>query len=217
MTSEQSRGKSLHAPPLSPTASSESPAILTPLSTSPPSDHSSDPARRRPSPNPLAAQEARGALHEAEDEAHPSTALLADAEGPPSHSDDDEEQHAARDKEDDRSDDGADDDDEMAPERPPMHRPTGGRSEVPLLKDEAGERGRSQYESPEGSARPAFAARRSTFRSRSPDFDAKTATRRKYMYASFFLLVSLVSFVVQTETASYIQIQLGWNKAYCML
>ena len=37
------------------------------------------------------------------------------------------------------------------------------------------------------------------------------------MYAAFFLLVSLVSFVVQTETAVYIQHELKWNKAYCML
>ena len=41
--------------------------------------------------------------------------------------------------------------------------------------------------------------------------------RRKYIYASFFLVLSLVSFVVQTETAVYIQHELGWNKAYCMM
>ena len=111
---------------------------------------------------------------------------------------------------------GSDTDDEennMA-ERPPMHRPTDGRSGLPLLKDE---RGRPSYDSPNGSARPAFVARRSTFRSRSPDFDAQTATKRKYTYAAFFLVLSLVSFVIQTETAVYIQKDLGWNKAYCML
>ncbi|MCJ1313495.1 hypothetical protein MMC25_007174 [Agyrium rufum] len=74
-------------------------------------------------------------------------------------------------------------------ERPPMHRPTDGRSGLPLLKDE---RGRPSYDSPNGSARPPMSSRRSTFRSRSPDFDAKTATRRKYTYAAFFLALSLV-------------------------
>lgn len=103
--------------------------------------------------------------------------------------------------------------DEMA-ERPPLHRPTDGRSQQPLLKDE---RGRPSYDAPNGSARPAFAARRSTFRSRSPDLDATSATKRKYTYAAFFLGLSLISFVIQTETAVYIQHELGWNKAYCML
>ena len=106
-----------------------------------------------------------------------------------------------------------DEEDEMA-ERPPLHRPTDGRSHQPLLKDE---RGRPSYDSPHGSARPAFAARRSTFRSRSPDLNTGSATRRKYTYAAFFLLLSLISFVIQTETAMYIQRDLGWNKAYCML
>ncbi|MCJ1432730.1 hypothetical protein MMC27_002087 [Xylographa pallens] len=108
----------------------------------------------------------------------------------------------------------AEEEDNMASERPPLHRPTDGRSQVPLLKEE---RGRPSYDSPNGSARPAFAARRSTFRSRSPDYEAQTATRRKYTYAAFFLALSLVSFVIQTETAVYIQHELCWNKAYCML
>jgi hypothetical protein len=42
-------------------------------------------------------------------------------------------------------------------------------------------------------------------------------TKRKYTLAAFFLVLSLISFVVQTETAGYIQKELGWNKAYCML
>lgn len=113
----------------------------------------------------------------------------------------------------DREDGEDEDEDEMA-ERPPMHRPTDGRSHQPLLKDE---RGRPSYDAPNGSARPAFAARRSTFRSRSPDLDATSATRRKYTYAAFFLVLSLISFTIQTETAVYIQHELGWNKAYCML
>ncbi|KAL8730952.1 MAG: hypothetical protein Q9166_003742 [cf. Caloplaca sp. 2 TL-2023] len=98
--------------------------------------------------------------------------------------------------------------------RPPLHRPTDGRSQVPLLKDE---RGRSDASAPNGSTRPAFAARRSTFRSRSPDMAGSAATKRKYLYAGFFLLLSLIAFVVQTETASYIQNKLDWKKPYAML
>ncbi|KAK3178532.1 hypothetical protein OEA41_000669 [Lepraria neglecta] len=99
--------------------------------------------------------------------------------------------------------------------RPPLHRaPTDGKSHVPLLKDE---RGRPSYDSPNGNARPAFAARKSTFRSRSPDMEGSSAVRKKYTYAAFFLLLSLVSFVIQTETAVYIQHELKWNKAYAML
>ena len=108
----------------------------------------------------------------------------------------------------------SDEGEEIMVERSPLHRPTDGRSQVALLKDE---RGRPSYDSPNGSARPAFVARRSTFGSRSPEFDAKTATRRKYTYAGFFLILSLISFVIQTETAVYIQHTLKWNKAYCML
>ena len=107
-----------------------------------------------------------------------------------------------------------DNDDEMET-RPPLHRPTDGRSQQPLLKDEG--RGRTQYESPHGSARPTFAARRSTFRSRSPDLEGSAATKKRYAVAAVFLLISLVAFVVQTETAGYIQNTLGWKKAYCML
>lgn len=98
--------------------------------------------------------------------------------------------------------------------RPPLHRPTDGRSGVPLLKDE---RGRPSYDYPNGSARPAFSTRKSTFRSRSPDMEGSSAVRKKYTYAAFFLLLSLVSFVIQTETAVYIQHELKWNKAYAML
>ncbi|KAI5291852.1 hypothetical protein KEM54_005288 [Ascosphaera aggregata] len=56
-------------------------------------------------------------------------------------------------------------------------------------------------------------------RSRTPIYydDEKDATRRKYLYAGFFLALSLISFVVQTETAVYIQKELGWVKPYCML
>ncbi|KAH8808008.1 hypothetical protein F5884DRAFT_635767, partial [Xylogone sp. PMI_703] len=123
---------------------------------------------------------------------------------------------------DDHSDDSEDDEDEMA-NRPPLHRPHEGRSHQPLLpkardSDEDYERGRIGYNSSIASpARPSLAARRSTLRSRSPDTQAKLATRKKYTYAAFFLTLSLISFVIQTETAVYIQHELKWNKAYCML
>ncbi len=87
-------------------------------------------------------------------------------------------------------------------ERPPMHRPSDGRSQVPLLK---------------ANVRPGVTTRRSTFRSKSPDFAGASATKKKYTYAAFFLGLSLISFVIQTETAVYIQHKLMWNKAYCML
>ncbi|KAK4200934.1 hypothetical protein QBC40DRAFT_64973 [Triangularia verruculosa] len=61
-------------------------------------------------------------------------------------------------------------------------------------------------------------SRRSTnqLRSRSPT-SARLEAKRKYTYAAFFLVTSLVSFVVQTELASHIQHDLGWDKAYAML
>ena len=102
----------------------------------------------------------------------------------------------------------------MGETKPPLHRPTDGPSQTPLLKDE---RGRPSYDGPNGSARPAFAKKRSTFQSRSPDMEDSSATRKKYVYAAFFLALSLVSFTVQTETAVYIQHELKWNKAYAML
>jgi hypothetical protein len=110
------------------------------------------------------------------------------------------------------------DSDDMEGRRPALHRPTDGRSHQPLLhKEDDEERGRTGYDaSPDPPERPTF-SRRSTMRSRSPDTQAKLATRKKYTYAAFFLGLSLVSFVIQTETAVYIQHQLGWNKAYCML
>jgi hypothetical protein len=108
--------------------------------------------------------------------------------------------------------------DEMEDRRPPLHRPDGGRSHQPLLHKDDEERGRPGYDtSPDPPDRPPMFSRRSTMRSRSPDTQAKLATRKKYTYATFFLGLSLISFVVQTETAVYIQHELGWNKAYCML
>lgn len=63
---------------------------------------------------------------------------------------------------------------------------------------------------------PSF-SRRSTLRSRSPSTNARLAARRKYTYAAFFLVLALVSFCVQAELGAYVQNELGWNKAYCML
>ncbi|KAL1956368.1 hypothetical protein VTO42DRAFT_7351 [Malbranchea cinnamomea] len=100
--------------------------------------------------------------------------------------------------------------------RPSMHRPTDGRSQVPLLKDERRGRQHSSGSLLEEGGMPT-GTRRSTLRSRTPVYDTKNATRRKYIIASFFLTLSLVSFTVQTQTAVYIQQELGWNKPYCML
>ncbi|KAI1129049.1 hypothetical protein F5Y10DRAFT_239096 [Nemania abortiva] len=68
-------------------------------------------------------------------------------------------------------------------------------------------------------ARPPLFTRTSTVRSRSPavDAQARAAARKKYVVAGIFLAVCLVSFVVQTELGRYVQHELGWNKAYCML
>ncbi|KAL9600183.1 MAG: hypothetical protein Q9219_003326 [cf. Caloplaca sp. 3 TL-2023] len=98
--------------------------------------------------------------------------------------------------------------------RPTLHRPTDGRSQVPLLKDE---QGRPSFADSDGVPGPNFATRRSTLQSRSPDMEGSAATKRKYIYAAFFLALSLVAFVIQTETAEYIQNKLGWKKPYAML
>jgi drug/metabolite transporter (DMT)-like permease len=85
-----------------------------------------------------------------------------------------------------------------------------GDGRVPLLgghKTDA-----ENYNSP-----PPPISRRSTFHERDPQTQAKFETRRRYTYAAIFLALSLVSFVVQTETAVYIQHELKWEKPYCML
>jgi drug/metabolite transporter (DMT)-like permease len=133
--------------------------------------------------------------------------------------------------------DSDDDDDSagMGARRPPFVRNGDSRSGQPLLSqpgdDDYDARGRARYnhsrtssplrsEAGDGnhapSHRPPF-SRRSTMRSRSPDTQAKMAARKKYIYAAIFLAVSLVSFCVQTELAAYVQQDLGWDKAYCML
>jgi drug/metabolite transporter (DMT)-like permease len=116
----------------------------------------------------------------------------------------------------------------MDPEarRPPFHRPTEGRSGTPLLykKDDDADRGRTGYNTPpmDGPIAPPTSSmptlsRRSTMRSRSPATLGEEVARKKYTYAALFLVLSLVAFTVQTELAAYVQKELGWNKAYCML
>jgi drug/metabolite transporter (DMT)-like permease len=130
--------------------------------------------------------------------------------------------------------------------RPGYYRPSDGRSELPLLnkdRDEDEERGRTSmsdraytYDDLEardsgadddaaytgsGASRPplqSFGSRRSEMRSRSPrEAVAAQAAKKKYMYAAFFLATSLVTFSIQTELSAYIQHDLGWDKAYCMM
>lgn len=115
-----------------------------------------------------------------------------------------------------------DSDDNMAINRPSFHRPTSGRSSEQLLKDDERRFSRSSFENGDAEGRPMLHAdrhhsRRSTMQSIDPAYDAAQATRKKYMIAGGFLLLSLASFVVQTETAVYIQQDLGWKKPYCML
>lgn len=117
------------------------------------------------------------------------------------------------------SEEDSDYDSKMDDRHPSLHRQqTDGRSHQPLLHKDDEERGRPGYDtSRDLLERPPMFSRRSTMRSRSPDTQAKLETRKKYTYAAFFLGLSLISFVIQTETAVYIQHDLGWNKAYCML
>lgn len=107
--------------------------------------------------------------------------------------------------------------------RTSMHGPFDGRSRQPLLDGEQqGRMSASSFRGGDAEGRPMLHhSRRSTMRSKSPEGNAdalaKKQTRQKYFIASGFLLLSLASFVVQTETAVYIQHDLGWDKPYCML
>ncbi|RBR19489.1 hypothetical protein FVER53590_03002 [Fusarium verticillioides] len=124
--------------------------------------------------------------------------------------------------------------------RPNYHRHGDGKSGTPLLyKEDDPERGRAGYSPPsdgpkgsrgsskddlpyhprESMGRPSL-SRRSTMRSRSPQTAAAAAedsTKKRYTYAGFFLIISLIAFCVQTELSAYIQHDLGWDKAYCMM
>lgn len=93
-------------------------------------------------------------------------------------------------------------------------RPTLSRQHTPLLETKGQNYASSDHGSPNGYDRTPRSAR---FKERDPDVAAKNATRKRYIYASFFLVLSLISFCIQTETAVYIQANLGWNKAYAML
>ncbi|KAM0555041.1 hypothetical protein ACHAPJ_006389 [Fusarium lateritium] len=136
--------------------------------------------------------------------------------------------------------------DEMDPNdlrRPNYHRHGGGKSGTPLLyKEDDPERGRAGYSPPNDEPRLSRGSRasseddspyhsqpmmerpglsrRSTMRSRSPQTAAAVAedsTKKRYTYAGFFLIVSLIAFCIQTELSAYIQHDLGWDKAYCMM
>lgn len=182
-------------------SSTPTPTVYTPSrESSPQGSLSSRPPSRRPSPfkslKPTPSSPSPSQFHQPNSENEPHEGRLLIGRDPNSYSRPDWDEEGEMD------------------ERPPMHRPGDGRSQMPLLKED---RGRQSYDSPNGSARPPFHARRSTFRSKSPDIEGLADTRKKYTYAAFFLVLSLISFVVQTETAVYIQHELGWNKAYCML
>lgn len=107
-------------------------------------------------------------------------------------------------------DEGEDDDDMPSDLRPSLDRHNKGRSSQPLLssKDHPG------YDSP---PRPRPISRHSRLHERDPDLEARNATKRRYMLASIFLVLSLITFTVQTETAVYITKRLHWEKSYCML
>lgn len=85
---------------------------------------------------------------------------------------------------------------------------------------EARDDGAGADESFHSASRPPMASmsRRSEMRSRSPrEVVAAQAAKKKYMYAAFFLVTSLVTFCIQTELSAHIQHDLGWDKAYCMM
>lgn len=100
--------------------------------------------------------------------------------------------------------------------RPPFHRPTDGKSGTPLLGENRKENGYAGGDMGGDAPRPLI-RRKSTFKEVDPDLAAKTATRKRYTYAAFFLAVSLISFTIQTETAVYIKKYGGWSKSYGML
>jgi len=103
--------------------------------------------------------------------------------------------------------------DNMPSDLRPERQHTGdGRSLTPLLA------GHNKTDSEDyGAETRTPLSRRSTFHERDPVSQAKYETRKRYTYAAIFLVLSLVSFVVQTETAVYIQHELKWEKPYCML
>ncbi|KNG89613.1 hypothetical protein ANOM_002394 [Aspergillus nomiae NRRL 13137] len=117
--------------------------------------------------------------------------------------------------------DAPDSDEEMTTNRPPIHRSvTDSHSQQPLLKDEQRRFSNASFgngAASEGRPMLHHHTRRPTVRSSGTEQTAEQDTRRKYIIASGFLLLSLASFVIQTETAVYIAGELGWDKPFCML
>lgn len=109
-------------------------------------------------------------------------------------------------------------DDKMASD-PPAYQPVDDHDghEQPLLKEER--RGRLSNSSfhADGDVEERPMLHHANVRSQDPAQSAEMATRRKYMIAAIFLVLSLVSFVAQTESAVYIQHELRWDKPYFML
>ncbi|RKF63449.1 putative duf6 domain protein [Erysiphe neolycopersici] len=105
--------------------------------------------------------------------------------------------------------------------RPSYLRTSTGKSHEPLLSkdndDDDEDIGGSESRSPVPSNGTQDFSGSSSLRSMSPDKFTELEIKTKYKYAAFFLGLTLITFVVQTETAVYIQHELGWNKAYSML
>ena len=153
--------------------------------------------------------------------------------------------HASSEEEDDLNGSGHISLKDIMASRPLYNHPSDARSATPLLvsgnspSSEDWERPHHKYgsHSPSGHMSPQTSPPPSYSRSQSPhthhSFSARQAlrsvsptalagtgsssVRRKWIIASIFLVVSLVSFCVQTELAKMVQTDMGWDKAYCML
>lgn len=109
--------------------------------------------------------------------------------------------------------------------RPLYFQKNPGESHQPLLNnddediddDNDEEMGGNESNSLTPSNRTRSSSESSNLRRLSTDKFTELEIKTKYKYAAFFLGLSLITFVVQTETAVYIQHELGWNKAYSML
>ncbi|KAI1290601.1 hypothetical protein F5Y03DRAFT_55224 [Xylaria venustula] len=104
--------------------------------------------------------------------------------------------------------------------RPSLSHVADGRADMPLLEKDGDDRERFTSALPHPVASTSSAALYSDASNRpprSPEATAHAAARQKYMVAALFLVVCLVAFVVQAELGRYVQHELGWNKAYCML
>ncbi|KKA29347.1 hypothetical protein TD95_001930 [Thielaviopsis punctulata] len=97
------------------------------------------------------------------------------------------------------------------PAAPLLHKSSRDSDDAPL---------RSNSTRNDGRFRPTIGHRHSSMRNRSPELSSsvrRESVRTRYIYAAFFLVLSLVSFTIQTELSAYIQGDLGWDKAYCMM